>query len=77
MDFFSTSYAKRMVSLGDRIRELREELTVEEIADKSGLRPMCVVRLEQGVIDDPGIMTLRKLAHAFGMPLSDFFEGVE
>jgi transcriptional regulator with XRE-family HTH domain len=67
----------KRITLGDRIKALRGGLKVEELAGRSGLRPMCIVRLEQGVIDNPDLQTIRKIAHALGRDLSEFFEGVE
>ncbi len=54
-----------------------KKLEIEWLAGKSGLRSMCIVRLEQGVIDNPALQTIRSLARAFDMNLDEFFEEVE
>jgi transcriptional regulator with XRE-family HTH domain len=56
-----------VVYIGDNLRRLRilNALTQEELADKAGLTPATVARIERNETE-PRPSTLRKLAHALG-----------
>ena len=57
-----------VVYIGDRLKALRVEqaLTQEELADKAGVAPNTVARLERNETE-PHMTTLRKLASALGV----------
>ena len=59
--------ASRMI--GDTIRFYRgrEDLTQEQLAEKAGIAPTSVVRLEKGEIQKPRISTLTKIEDALNM----------
>ncbi len=57
-----------VVYIGDRLKALRIEqaLTQEELADKAGVAPNTVARLERNETE-PHMSTARKLAQALGV----------
>jgi transcriptional regulator with XRE-family HTH domain len=57
-----------VVYVGDRLKALRIEqaLTQEELADKAGVAPNTVARLERNETE-PHMSTARKLAQALGV----------
>ena len=57
-----------VVYIGDRLKALRIEqaLTQEELADKAGVAPNTVARLERNETE-PHMSTARKLAFALGV----------
>lgn len=60
--------------VGQVIRRRRGELelTQEQLADRAGIAPTSVVRLENGEIERPRASTLIKLAGALGIPPGEF-----
>lgn len=58
--------------LARRLRELRTERawTIEEAAERIGVEPAHVRRIESGAAN-PSLAVLVSIAHAFGMPLSE------
>src|SRR3982750_1592198 len=65
----SEGQEEHMKHVGELIRRLRGriELTQEELAEKAGVSPTTVVRLERGEIRQPRAGTLKKLAGALGI----------
>ncbi len=61
--------------LGAKIRRMRnaEQLTLADLADKTGLSISFLSQVERGH-NDPSINSLRKIAKALGCPLTTFFE---
>lgn len=59
-------------ALGERIRQLRTllGLSQEALAERSGLHPTQVQRIEQGKLD-PRLSTLGSLSRGLGIDLSD------
>ncbi len=67
----SATFRKVAVQLGHRVRELRQELgwTVEEAAERFGIEPAHVRRIEAGRTN-PSLATLMSIAHAFGKDIT-------
>jgi transcriptional regulator with XRE-family HTH domain len=70
-----------MISLHDRLRELRKglRLTQVQLAERSGLARIEIVNLESGRNQATSIRVLRGLAQGFGLPVQDmvdFIDGV-
>ena len=65
------------VDVGERIRELRRRrgLSQQGLADKAGLAPDTVLNAEKRR-HAPQPLTLRKLAKALNVEVSDFFEEI-
>ncbi len=65
-----------VVYIGDRLKALRVEqaLTQEELADKAGVAPNTVARLERNETE-PHMSTLRKLAHALDVAPTELVKG--
>ncbi|MCG8575344.1 MAG: helix-turn-helix transcriptional regulator [Flavobacteriales bacterium] len=61
--------------IASRVKTLRkaQKLTQLDLAVKSDIDPRQIQRIEAGK-HDTGIRTLDKVARAFGMSLSDFFD---
>ncbi len=55
---------------GPKLRKVRDErlLSQRELAEKAGLSPTTILKLEAGRVDDPHPRTIRKLAEALGVP---------
>ncbi len=66
-----------MAHVGGRIRTLRAErqLTLDELADKSGLSKGLLSKLENNTDANPSLDTLHKLADAFDVTVGDLLEG--
>lgn len=47
----------------------------EELARRSGLATVTVVKLEQGKVTDPHVRTLARLANALGCAIETFLDG--
>ncbi len=62
--------------LGMTIRRLREsrQLTLNEIAARSGLTRSFLSQVERN-LTSPSVASLRKVAQAFGVPLTELFQG--
>ncbi|KRK79737.1 MULTISPECIES: helix-turn-helix domain-containing protein [Companilactobacillus] len=57
------------------IRERRRSLnlTIEQLAEKSGVSESFISRIERGEVDNVRIKKLNDIANALNMQLSDFF----
>lgn len=55
---------------GEKVRRLRDNLgwTREELSEKSGVAPRTIQNIETGVIENPGIETLKPLLKALNVP---------
>jgi DNA-binding XRE family transcriptional regulator len=58
------------------IRKLRdaEGLTQEELAKKAGVTQSYIAQLESGLKKNPSLPTLKKLARALGVPVTELLE---
>jgi len=58
------------------IRNLREalRLTQEELAKKVGVTQGYIGHLERGLKKNPSLPTLKRLARALGVPITDLLE---
>lgn len=58
-----------METLGERLRHarLRRSLSQTELAERSGVSPITIARIESGVRKEPHPRTIRKLAAALGV----------
>ncbi len=63
------------VKLGNALKERRTELelTIKEVARRSGMTDSNVLRIERGDIPQPRPETLKSLADVLGLELSDLF----
>ncbi|RKZ30862.1 hypothetical protein DRQ33_07540 [bacterium] len=75
MTFERNTYLK---ILGERIRGFRigKNMTQAELADKSGLHTVSLSSIERGVAN-PSILTLRNIAHALQIRLSELLYIIE
>lgn len=64
------------MSIGEFLRSLREknELTLKELSEKSGVGPSTISDIETGTSTNPRMATLKKLANTLGVPVNDFFD---
>jgi len=64
--------------LGSQLQRLRLErhLTLEKLAESSGVSVSLLSQLERG-IGNPSFITLSKIAYALGIPIGHFFQGSE
>jgi transcriptional regulator with XRE-family HTH domain len=67
--------ATNAVQLGKTLKERRNalELTIKEVARRSGMTDSNVLRIERGDIPQPRPETLKSLADVLGLALSDLF----
>lgn len=68
---------KLLDALGKRIKDLRgrEDMTQEELAEKSHLDPTYISGIERGV-RNPTVLILGRVARAFNLSISRLMEGV-
>jgi transcriptional regulator with XRE-family HTH domain len=54
---------------GEKLRKVRDErlLSQRELAEKAGLSPTTILKLEAGRVEDPHPRTVRKLVQALGV----------
>lgn len=66
-----------IIKLGNKIKNLRtaKKLTLEALCYPNGLEPSTVMRIEKAQTVAK-ITTLLKLASAFNMSISEFFENI-
>lgn len=62
--------AKRIIQLCDR-----NNLTINELANNSGVPPSTVYSILNTKSKNPGIVTIKKLCDGLGVSLVDFFDG--
>jgi transcriptional regulator with XRE-family HTH domain len=62
---------------GDRLRKVRDThlLSQRELAERAGLSPTTILKLESGRVDEPHPRTVRKLALALGVDPSELVRG--
>jgi len=62
-----------VIEIGKTIKDLREkkELTQEKLAQNAGISYMTLVKIEQGVNDNPTLKTLTAVAKALGVGVDD------
>ena len=65
-------------AIGAQVRALRkrQDMTATELAGQAGLSAGMLSKVENGAIS-PSLATLRSLAHALNVPLTDFFADFE
>lgn len=65
-------------SLGSKLEQFRreKELTLEMLAELSGVSASLLSQLERG-IGNPSFITLSKIAYGLGVPISTFFQGLD
>ena len=63
------------MSIGSRVIQIRNEknLTQQQVSRKSDIAPSYLSRIENRRIE-PGPKTLRRIAEALGVPVSEFFQ---
>jgi transcriptional regulator with XRE-family HTH domain len=65
-----------MVSLGQRLKELREAagISQEDLSHLSGVRKETISNVERCVVRDPRISTVIRLAQGLGKTMCDLFD---
>lgn len=61
--------------ISNNIRKLRfhnDEMTQQQLADKTGVTRQTIVAIEQGKYS-PSLELAFRIAHAFGVPITDVF----
>ena len=63
---------------GDRLRKVRNKrlLSQRELAERAGLSPTTILKLESGRVDEPHPRTIRKLADALEVDPAELVRGV-
>ena len=64
---------------GDRLRKVRDKrlLSQRELAERAGLSPTTILKLESGRVDEPHPRTIRKLADALKVDPDELVGGSE
>lgn len=52
-------------------RRIALDMTIDELADKSGVPKNTVAKILSGITTDPRISSLKSIAHALGLTLDD------
>ena len=62
---------------GDRLRKVRDKrlLSQRELAERAGLSPTTILKLESGRVDEPHPRTIRKLADALDVDPDELVKG--
>lgn len=75
--FIRTIKIVRMIQIGERIKAFRGDMARAELARKTGLSTDYLWKLEKGLIKNPTIDTLRKIAKALGVEAADLIRKEE
>lgn len=69
------SFRKGVENILNRLREIREDkgFSITDLANRSGITRQTIYRLENEQDDTANSKTLRALADALGVKVSDFF----
>jgi len=61
----------------DRLRKVRDKrlLSQRELAERAGLSPTTILKLESGRVDEPHPRTIRKLADALEVDAAELVRG--
>lgn len=72
-----TTRNRQQTSLARRLWTLREraQVTQRKLAARAGMSWSVLQKIEQGVIDNPSLLTLRRLAQGFGISVSERLSG--
>jgi transcriptional regulator with XRE-family HTH domain len=64
------------INIGKNIKKYRTKqgLTQEDLAKKSGLKYTTLTKIESNVIKKPSVLTMAKLAKAFGVSIEDLIK---
>jgi transcriptional regulator with XRE-family HTH domain len=64
---------------GEKLRRVRDEhlLSQRELAEKAGLSPTTILKLEAGRVAEPHPRTIRKLAQALEVDPREIVKGAE
>ena len=62
---------------GDRLRKVRDKrlLSQRELAERAGLSPTTILKLESGRVDEPHPRTIRKLTDALEVDPDELLKG--
>lgn len=54
---------------GDRVKAIREAggMALKDVAEKSGMMPQALVKIERGITNNPTLKTIRAIAAALGV----------
>ncbi|HQG57957.1 MAG TPA: helix-turn-helix transcriptional regulator [Candidatus Dojkabacteria bacterium] len=66
----------KAIGLAKNMQILRKDkgLTQEELAKESGIAYTTIVKLEQGLLDNPTLKTLQKLADVFKISIDELIK---
>ena len=64
---------QRLATVIKRLRAQRD-MTQEELAKKAGVTQGYIAQLERGLRKNPSLPSLRKLARALGVPVTELLE---
>lgn len=67
-----------LIQLADFVSQKRNEagLTSKQLADKSGLSPAYISRIEKGDYENPSLPTMRALAEGLGLSLQNLLQEI-
>lgn len=67
------------MNIGEKIQELRkaQNITQKDFAEKVGIPYMTLVKIEQGVSDNPTIKNLKAIADALNISLDELVKNNE
>jgi len=74
----NTKTSTSIIQLADYVSQKRNEagLTSKQLADKSGLSPAYISRIEKGDYENPSLPTMRALAEGLGLSLHTFLQEI-
>lgn len=67
------------MEFGKKLVKVRKEknLSQKDLEKKSEIKREYISKIENGKLPNPSLQTIRKIAKAFDMSFSEFFEGVD
>jgi transcriptional regulator with XRE-family HTH domain len=67
------------MKFGERLSKIRKEekQSQQQVGDKAGVKREYLCKIETGILSNPSLKTIKRIAKAFDISLSELFVGVD
>ena len=76
MTMIMTSNEEKQMDVKDKLKDLRtsQGMSMAQAAEAAGISAPLIHRIETGAVQNPGVLTIRKLAKVYGTTLDELFD---